>query len=80
MCHETEMGMAAARWSRQGWPPSKATSLESMLGMAVAVGSRPGAAVGELGLLHPLGTESLDAREDLVCDGANLRRYELGRI
>ncbi|KAJ8648550.1 hypothetical protein MRB53_001573 [Persea americana] len=49
--------------SRKGWPSSKTMSLETQMGMAVARGSQSGAAtegaVGELGLLHPLGTESV---------------------
>ncbi|KAJ8617448.1 hypothetical protein MRB53_013634 [Persea americana] len=59
-----KMGMVAPRWSQQGWPSYQIMSLETEIGMAVARGSRPGAAVGELGLQYPLGTESLDDSED----------------
>ncbi|XXG58854.1 hypothetical protein AAC387_Pa04g1052 [Persea americana] len=59
------MRMVAPRWSQQGWPPYQIMSLETKIGMAVAGGSKPGAAVGELGLQYPLGTESLDDSEDL---------------
>ncbi|XXG62865.1 hypothetical protein AAC387_Pa05g1163 [Persea americana] len=58
------MGMVAPRWFQQGWPSYQTTSLETEMGMAVVRGSRPGLAVGELNLQHPLGTESLDDCED----------------
>ncbi|KAJ8615263.1 hypothetical protein MRB53_034635 [Persea americana] len=59
ICHETQMGMAASRWPQQGCPPYQNTSLKTEMGMAVVRGSRPGAAVGELGLQHPFGGLSM---------------------
>ncbi|XXG83799.1 hypothetical protein AAC387_Pa10g1474 [Persea americana] len=58
------MGMVVPRWSQQGWPPYQTTSLETEMGMVVVWGSKLRAAIGELGLQHPLGTESLDDSED----------------